>query len=134
MSSQLNYYKEQYMAAMNQLKTDDRTKYSDIVTENVRLKQKNSILDQKLRSWTNNESQSSQNNFKEGFYSDDPYNELGVSSNSTCSGICFKSENLTKELQKCMKRCSDLNKYISNCQLDNTTLRQKNTGWLKNLS
>lgn len=128
MSSQLNYYKDQYMAAMNQLKTDDRTKYSDIVSENVRLKQRNSILDKQLRLY--NDSQSSQNNFKEGFYSDDPYNELGVSSNSNCSGICFKSEKFREDLQLCKKRCNDLTKYISNCQLDNNSLRQKVTGLL----
>lgn len=131
MSSQLNYYKDQYMAAMNQLKTDDRTKYSDIVSENVRLKQRNSILDKQLRLY--NDSQSSQNNFKEGFYTDDPYNELGVSSNSNCSGICFKSEKLREDLQMCKKRCNDLTKYISNCQLDNNSLRQKVTGLLQSL-
>lgn len=126
MSSQLNFYKDQYMAAMNQLKTDDRTKYSDIVAENARLKQRNSILDKQFRMYS--DSQSSQNNFKEGFYTDDPYNELGVSSNNNCSGICFKSEKLREDLQMCKKKCNDLTKYISSCQLENTSLRQKVTG------
>ncbi|KAL9925375.1 MAGUK family member discs large 5 isoform 1-T3 [Glossina fuscipes fuscipes] len=116
LESQLAFYQEQYNAAMNQLKSSERNKLTDVVAENARLKQQNNILECKLMRFENENGNSQTDGRSNNSYYCD-YNErsgpggggtVGGAVITKCNGTCAKSEKLSEELILSKERNNDL--------------------------
>ncbi|XP_073825542.1 MAGUK family member discs large 5 isoform X1 [Musca autumnalis] len=115
LENQLAFYQEQYNAAMNQIKSSERNKVTDVVAENARLKQQNSLLERKLMRLENESSQSPAERNANSYYCD--YNERGGpggpgggNGGVKCDGTCPETEKLSEELILSKERNNDLMK------------------------
>uniref|UniRef100_A0A1I8PVL2 Disks large homolog 5 n=1 Tax=Stomoxys calcitrans TaxID=35570 RepID=A0A1I8PVL2_STOCA len=113
LENQLAFYQEQYNAAMNQIKSSERNKLTDVAAENARLKQQNSLLERKLIRLENESSNTQTERNANAYYCD--YNERGVSGGSggggvvnKCDGTCPETEKLSEELILSKERNNDL--------------------------
>lgn len=126
---QLEFYREQYLAAMNQVEqsaqegTSLRTKYTDLSNENVRLHQRNHLLEKKLsrfvESMKDNSVKENGNSQTCGFV--EQYNELKKKYDMTR----VEYDKLTIEIEKCKKVCSDLSRDRNSLALEKDDLKQQ---------
>lgn len=126
---QLEFYREQYMAAMNQVEqsaqegTSLRTKYTDLSNENVRLQQRNHHLEKKLSRFVES---MKDNSVKENGNSQtcafvEQYNELKKKYDLTR----VEYDKVTTEMEKCKKVCSDLSRDRNSLALEKDDLKQQ---------
>ncbi|KAJ6633526.1 Disks large like 5 [Pseudolycoriella hygida] len=128
---QLEFYREQYMAAMNQVEqsaqegTSLRTKYTDLSNENVRLQQRNHHLEKKLsrfvESMKDNSGKENANSQACTFV--EQYNEL----KKKYELARVEYEKVTMEMEKCKKVCSDLSRDRNSLALEKDDLKQQLT-------
>lgn len=126
---QLEFYREQYMAAMNQVEqsaqegTSLRTKYTDLSNENVRLQQRNLNLEKKLsrfvESMKDNSVKENGNSQTVAFV--EQYNELKKKYDLTR----VEFDKITIEMEKCKKVCSDLSRDRNSLALEKDELKQQ---------
>lgn len=126
---QLEFYREQYMAAMNQVEqsaqegTSLRTKYTDLSNENVRLQQRNHHLEKKLsrfvESMKDNSVKDNGNSQTCAFV--EQYNELKKKYDVTR----VEYDKVTTEMEKCKKMCSDLSRDRNSLALEKDDLKQQ---------
>lgn len=116
---QLDYYRDQYLAAMNQIGQSTlegsslRSKYVDINNENIRLQQRIQHLEKKATRHDGNSPAVS--NFVE------QYNELKKRYDSNR----MEYEKLAKEMESCKKICSDLSRDRNSLALEKDELKQQ---------
>ncbi len=126
---QLEFYREQYMAAMNQVEqsaqegTSLRTKYTDLSNENVRLQQRNHHLEKKLSRFVES---MKDNSVKENGNSQtcafvEQYNDLKKKYDMTR----VEYDKITSEMEKCKKVCSDLSRDRNSLALEKDDLKQQ---------
>lgn len=114
LENQLAFYQEQYNAAMNQIKSSERNKLTDVAAENVRLKQQNSLLERKLMRLENENSNSQTERTANSYYCD--YSDRsGPGGNgggvvNKCDGTCAETEKLGEELILSKERNNELMK------------------------
>ena len=125
---QLEFYREQYMAAMNQVEqsaqegTNLRTKYSDISNENSRLQQRNHHLEKKLARFVESMKQEKENGNSQTVCAFvEQYNELKKKYDNSRVEL----EKLTKETEKCKNVCSDLSRDRNSLALEKDDLKQQ---------
>lgn len=111
MQSELQFFREQYMAAMKQLESSakERSKYADLTNENSRLTQQNVHLERKLRRFMESvkkQEKESIANSQPGFQLYDHYSDLP---HKACEGGCIESSKYLEELKICKKLYNDLN-------------------------
>lgn len=126
---QLEFYREQYMAAMNQVEqsaqegTSLRTKYTDLSNENVRLQQRNHHLEKKLSRFVES---MKDNSVKENGNSQtcafvEQYNDLKKKYDMTR----VEYDKVTTEMEKCKKVCTDLSRDRNSLALEKDELKQQ---------
>lgn len=121
---QLEYYRDQYLAAMNQIGqstlegTSLRSKYAEISNENIRLQQRIHHLEKKVsRQEKENGNSPTVCTFVE------QYNDL----KKKYDGNRLEFEKLSKEMEVCKKMCSDLSRDRNSLALEKDDLKQQLT-------
>lgn len=121
---QLEFYRDQYLAAMNQIGqstlegTSLRSKYAEISNENIRLQQRIHHLEKKVsRQEKENGNSPTVCTFVE------QYNDL----KKKYDGNRLEFEKLSKEMEVCKKMCSDLSRDRNSLALEKDELKQQLT-------
>lgn len=127
---QLEFYRDQYLAAMNQVGqsalegTSLRTKYADISNENIRLQQRIHHLEKKVsRQEKENGNSQTVCTFVE------QYNELKKKYDTNRTEF----DKLSKETDVCKKVCSDLSRDRNSLALEKDDLKQQLTATIAQL-
>ncbi|XP_037038795.1 disks large homolog 5 isoform X2 [Bradysia coprophila] len=126
---QLEFYREQYMAAMNQVEqsaqegTSLRTKYTDLSNENVRLQQRNHHLEKKLSRFVESMKDNSvkDNGNSQACAFVEQYNDL----KKKYDLVRVEYDKLNAEMEKCKKLCSDLSRDRNSLALEKDDLKQQ---------
>lgn len=125
---QLEFYREQYMAAMNQVEqsaqegSNLRTKYTDISNENVRLQQRNHHLEKKLTRCMETIKQEKEHGGATNAYT---FVEQCNEWKKKYDTSLLEMEAMRKEMDRYKKVCEDLSRDRNSLALEKDSLKQQ---------